>query len=210
MDTKKRRIIAYIDGFNLYYGLKSKGWKRYLWLNIQLLIENLIKPNSQLVYTKYFTSRVSATVREPNKPKRQSLYIDALSTLRNFEIYYGHYLIGGTRCPKCSYVKSSPSEKMTDVNISVEMMTDAFQDKFDVAFLISGDSDLYRPVLRIQELFPEKKVVVAFPPKRTSKHLCKTASAHFTIGRKKFAQSLFSNEIVTPGGFVLKKPPSWS
>ena len=136
--------------------------------------------------------------------ERVIAYIDG------FNLYYGHYLIGGTRCPKCSYVKSSPSEKMTDVNISVEMMTDAFQDKFDVAFLISGDSDLYGPILRIQELFPEKKVIVAFPPNRTSKHLRKTATAHFTIGRAKFAQSQFSNEIVTPKGFILKKPPSWS
>lgn len=28
---KSARVIAYIDGFNLYFGLKSKGWKRYYW-----------------------------------------------------------------------------------------------------------------------------------------------------------------------------------
>ncbi len=27
------RVIVYIDGFNLYFGLKSKGWRRYFWLN---------------------------------------------------------------------------------------------------------------------------------------------------------------------------------
>lgn len=31
---------------------------------------------------------------------------------------------------------------MTDVNIAVEMMRDAFQDRFDAALLISADSDL--------------------------------------------------------------------
>jgi len=31
------RVITYIDGFNLYFGLKSKDWQRYYWLNLQLL-----------------------------------------------------------------------------------------------------------------------------------------------------------------------------
>ena len=29
------RVIVYVDGFNLYYGLRSKGWKRFYWLDIQ-------------------------------------------------------------------------------------------------------------------------------------------------------------------------------
>ena len=53
------RVIAYIDGFNLYYGLKSSGWRRYYWLNIQRLVQNLLKPNQRLILTKYFTSRIS-------------------------------------------------------------------------------------------------------------------------------------------------------
>ena len=31
------RVIAYIDGFNLYFGLKSKGWKRYYWRDLERL-----------------------------------------------------------------------------------------------------------------------------------------------------------------------------
>jgi hypothetical protein len=40
------RLTVYVDGFNLYYGLKSKGWKRYYWLNLQKLGENLRKPDN--------------------------------------------------------------------------------------------------------------------------------------------------------------------
>ena len=29
-----QRVAVYIDGFNLYYGLKSKGWSRYYWLDL--------------------------------------------------------------------------------------------------------------------------------------------------------------------------------
>jgi len=50
------RVIAYIDGFNLYFGLRDKGWRRYLWLDVQKLSTNLLKPGQQLVFTKYFTA----------------------------------------------------------------------------------------------------------------------------------------------------------
>jgi len=69
------RVIAYIDGFNLYFGLKSAGWKRFYWLNLQAMAQNLLKPQQELVFTKYFTSRVSYP---PDKERRQSTFIEAL------------------------------------------------------------------------------------------------------------------------------------
>jgi hypothetical protein len=46
------RVIVYVDGFNLYFGLKSKKWQRYYWLNPRLLAENLLKPGQTLVAVK--------------------------------------------------------------------------------------------------------------------------------------------------------------
>ncbi len=49
-----QRVFVYIDGFNLYFGLKSKGWKRYYWLNLARLAENLLKPSQNLAMIRYF------------------------------------------------------------------------------------------------------------------------------------------------------------
>lgn len=57
-------------------------------------------------------------------------------------------------------------EKMTDVNIAVQMLSDAFQDQFDVALLVSADSDLVGLITTLRQLFPLKRVIVAFPPRR--------------------------------------------
>lgn len=95
------RVMAYFDGFNLYYGLKEKRWQRYYWLNIRLLAENLLKPDQKLVLTKYFTSRVSSTPDDPLKSKRQGTYLEALETLVAFRIVYGHYLQKPFRCRRC-------------------------------------------------------------------------------------------------------------
>jgi hypothetical protein len=66
------RVVAYIDGFNLYFGLRSKGWKGYYWLNIRALAQNLLKPDQALVSTKYFTARITGP---PDKEQRQSTFI---------------------------------------------------------------------------------------------------------------------------------------
>ncbi|MCK4629129.1 MAG: NYN domain-containing protein [Sedimentisphaerales bacterium] len=204
-----RRTIAYIDGFNLYFGLKSKGWRKYYWLNIQLLIQNLLKSDQRLILTKYFTSLISSPRHDQNKSRRQLTYLEALQTLPDFEIIYGHYLIKRQSCNSCRANWTSHEEKMTDVNIAVELLTDAFQDKFDTAFLISGDSDLSSPIERVRELFPQKRIVIAFPPERESAHLKKLTNAYFTIGRRNIAKSLFPEEIKKKDGFVLKRPKQW-
>jgi hypothetical protein len=73
--TTKQRTIVYIDGFNLYFGLKTKKWKNFYWLNIQQLAQNILKSDQELVIVKYFTLRISSP---PDKIKRQGTFIEAL------------------------------------------------------------------------------------------------------------------------------------
>ncbi|MHB8335805.1 MAG: NYN domain-containing protein [Ignavibacteriaceae bacterium] len=202
----EERVIAYIDGFNLYFGLKSKGWKRYYWLNQKLMIQNLLKSDQELVFTKYFSSRVSFP---PDKVKRQGDYLEALMTLSDFQIYYGKYQMNKQACRRCGNIQYVPNEKMTDVNIAVEILKDAYQDKFDTALLISADSDLSAPVKAIKELFPVKKIIIAFPPNRSSFALTKLASAFINIGRRTFAKSIFPDALKKSDGFILQKPNEW-
>lgn len=200
------RVITYIDGFNLYFGLKTKGWKRYYWLNFQKLAKALLKREQKLITTKYFTSRVSGP---PDKTKRQGTFIEALETLDNFQIFYGHYITNKIECLKCGDIFAKPNEKMTDVNIAVELLTDAFHDAYDTAILISADSDLSAPIKKVKELFPRKKIVAAFPPARFSFALKEIVDASFTIGRQNLAKSLFPDEIIKADGFILKRPERW-
>lgn len=201
-----QRVIAYVDGFNFYFGLKASKWERYLWLNYQQLANNLLRPDQQLVFTKYFTTRISAP---PDKRKRQTDYIEALETLSDFRIYYGKYQMNPRHCRQCGFRDLVPNEKMTDVNIATELMVDAFQDRFDTALLVSADSDLIGPVVAVRRLFPTKRLVIAFPPQRYSEELKKVASAYFTVGRAEIAKSLFPLKVVKADGYVLQCPATW-
>jgi hypothetical protein len=205
-----RRVITYIDGFNLYFGLKSKGWRRFYWLDVHALSQRLLRPGQTLVGVKYFTSRVSASPGNLDKERRQAAYLDAVATLPLTSCQFGHYLKKPVHCRKCGAVWDKPEEKMTDVNIAVEMLTDAYCDRFDTALLISGDSDLWGPVDRIKTLFPLKRVIAVFPPGRTSERLRSTVHASFNLGRAVVSQSLLPDPVLKPDGFPIAKPTQWS
>jgi uncharacterized LabA/DUF88 family protein len=99
---------------------------------------------------------------------------------------------------------------MTDVNIAVELLQDAFQDAFDTAILISADSDLIAPIMAVKRLFPKKRIVVACPPGRFSVDLCNAGHGYFTIGHGPVRKSQFPAEVRTASGFVLHRPSSWA
>ena len=85
-----RRVNAYVDGFNLYFGIRDSGYRKHLWLDPVALVRSLLRPDQQLISLKYFTTRISGG-RGPGRDRlhdqlegkrvRQSNYIDALSSL---------------------------------------------------------------------------------------------------------------------------------
>lgn len=203
--ARAEKVIVYIDGFNLYFGIKSRGWARYLWLDIYQMSNSLLKRDQILVRVKYFTSRI----RLPHdKAARQNAFLEALQTLPDVDIFYGNYQINKKSCTNCGAISHIRNEKMTDVNIATEMLTDAFQDKFDTALLISADGDLTTPVERIANTVG-KRIVVIYPPDRRSFSLEKVATAHMSLGKGHLASSQFPRQVKKADGFMLHRPLEW-
>ena len=207
--SAQQRVIAYIDGFNLYYGLREKGWRRYYWLNLWQLVNSLLAPYQVCVCVKYFTALIRDPGVDPDKAKRQRTYIEALRTLPQVQIFYGHYLSKPMQCRNCHAQWMCQEEKKTDVNIATEMLTDAFAGACDTQLLISADSDLVPPVEKILAMFPKSRIIVAFPPARSSGDLCRLASHCFTIGRGRLSKSQFPDQVRKRDGFVLTRPAKW-
>ena len=99
---------------------------------------------------------------------------------------------------------------MTDVNIAVEILADAYLDKYDMALLITGDSDLIPPINAVHNLFKNKRVFVAFPPNRHNVSIQQAAKGSITIGRKKLKDAQFPKNVAKKDGFILKRPTEWS
>jgi len=140
---------------------------------------------------------------------QKTTFLEALDTLPDLHIYYGHYLADKITCRNCGHMYTTHHEKMTDVNIAVKLLTDAFQDNFDVALLISADGDLVGPVKKVKQLFPHKRVIVVFPPKRHSNALKNASDVCLHLDRIVLAKSVFPDQVVKANGFVLRRPSKW-
>jgi len=205
MPDNEERVMVYIDGFNLYFGMTSK-FTNVKWLNVWALAEDLLKDHQTLVGVQYFTSRVS---NNPPKEQRQSAYLRAIRTT-DTKIIHGHYKSKPKSCNSCGHSWSDNEEKMTDVNIAVNMLVDALHDRFDTALLISGDSDLVPPIKAVHANFPNKRVVVVFPPNRSNNSVKNVARGSFVLGRTKLRRNQFPYTITTEEGNTITRPGQWS
>jgi uncharacterized LabA/DUF88 family protein len=200
-----RRVIVYIDGFNVYFGLRESGMKALYWLEYPSLAKSLVKTltNAELVATKYFTSRIDSP---EDKRIRQKDYIEALQHRGNIQMYFGNYRETEYTCGGCKRPNFLHNEKQTDVNIAVQMMLDAYEDNFDVAILVGGDSDLVPPIKAIHETWKPKQVIPCFPPRRISKEVTK---GQIHIREADLKNNQLPAEIERSDGYVYRRPKYW-
>ncbi len=143
--------IAYIDGFNFYYGaVKGTSHK---WVDLEAVCRRLL-PRDHIVKIRYFTARLAEQEDDPQRPVRQDIYLRALGTNPLMEIHYGHFVTRPTRLPLVNAPPSGPrtvavlrtEEKGSDVNLATHLLVDAFKGHCTTAVIISNDSDLAEPI----------------------------------------------------------------
>ena len=207
-----KKAIVYVDGFNLYYSIKRRGWKQYYWLNLEMLCQKFIPSCEILTKIKYFTSHIK---HDPDKVARQDKFLSALDTVSSIEKYFGKYSTRDYKCKQCSHPGKTPTEKQTDVHIAIEMVSDAFRNKYDIAYLITTDSDLVPAVKMVRSEFPEKEVVIVLPPKtkrdnrrRNASDLVNAANDFLHIRQSYLKDSMFPLQITCSYG-VLECPEEW-
>jgi uncharacterized LabA/DUF88 family protein len=199
------RVLGFVDGFNFYFGLREAGHRSLLWLDVSKLITNLCRPAQTSVGVRYFTARINGP---GPKHERQKTLLEAYEALPDCKLHFGHYLTHPQVCFSCGASRQISSEKMTDVNLAVEMLSSAYLNEFDTALLVSADSDLAAAVKKTIELFG-KRVVIAFPPERHSSLLSALATGYFHISRAKLAQSQLPETLTKPDGHLLRRPEHW-
>jgi uncharacterized LabA/DUF88 family protein len=202
-----RRVVTYVDGHNLYYGLRARYGRRNHWLDIQAMAQALTPPRHVLERVYYFTARVRS---QPLSVHRQSAYLAALASHCSLiRIVEGRFQRRLDRCLSCGAQWTTHDEKETDVNISVTNMADAVQDKFDTAILVSADGDLAPAITAARQLSPAKRFYAAFPPHRRSGALARVADAAFAIGDDKIRAAQLPDKITLPDGTMLERPAYW-
>lgn len=201
---------VYIDGFNLYYGA-VKG-SPYKWLDLGALCHRML-PNDTVQSISYFTAIVSARPYDLNLSIRQQMYLRALKTVGNLKIIYGHFLthschmvLTGSNPPKKVWVDKT-EEKGSDVNIASHLLRDGYNRAFEVAVLVTNDSDLVEPARMVRH---ELKLPVGIlnPHQHHSVVLKNEASFMKRIRQADVSACQFPNVMADSKG-QFHKPSTW-
>lgn len=206
------RTSVYIDGFNLYFGALRNT--PYRWLDVGRL-SRLMLPGNDIRAIKYFTALVKPRPGDPQQPSRQQTYLRALKILPDLKIILGHFLSHEVMMPlakahpgRPEYVKViRTEEKGSDVNLAVHMLNDAYKDRYDVAVVVSNDSDLVEAI-RIVTRELGKRVGVLNPHRHPSRALLAHATFFKTIRRGVLKVSQFDPIMKDEHG-EFHKPACW-
>jgi uncharacterized LabA/DUF88 family protein len=169
-----KRTYVYVDGFNLYY--RALRGTKYKWLNLELLVKGLLDPDNAIHRIRYFTAPVSGKL-DPGQPIRQQRYLQALRTLPNVSIHFGNFLTTPKFRPLVNPTPGGPThveiynteEKGSDVNLATYLIHDAWRDLFDVAVVLSQDTDLVEPVRIVRDEIKKEIGVVCLDGRKPGK-----------------------------------------
>ncbi len=206
------KVYVYVDGFNLYYrALKNSQHK---WLNLHRLAERLLNSGDNVELVRYFTARVSARSGDKDAPRRQQLLFNALKTVPTVRFHYGKFLPKTKRRPLVSdptkFVEiHDTEEKGSDVNLAVHLLNDGWQGSYDVALVLSQDTDLIEPIRLVTQQLGLKVGLVWLDGRRPNKDLASVATFVRHVRSSDLAAAQFPNPIVRPNGTEIHKPAKW-
>jgi len=214
----------YVDTFNLYYGL-LKG-SPYRWLDLQKLCQTEL-PTNQINRIRCFSARVISRPGDPDQRNRQNAYFRALETTPGLTLHLGHFLESevsmrrvtpDAQGNKYALVRKT-EEKGSDVNLASYLLLDGFNKDYEVAVVITNDSDLAEPIRLVrQEL--KLRVLVLHPCKvgdpargiaagRVSVELRRASIKSIVIKEASLAASQFPATLQDAQGRTITKPPNW-
>lgn len=135
-------------------------------MNLEALASGLLAPENEI--QRYFTAPVSGKF-DPGVPVRQQRYLQALRTLPSVSIHEGNFLTRPKMRPLVNPAPDGPThveiwnteEKGSDVNLATYLVHDAWRDLFDLAIVLSQDTDLNEPVRIVRDEI-KKSIGISF------------------------------------------------
>lgn len=166
---------------------------------------------------RYFTAMVSGR-SDPDMPARQQAFLRALATIPEVAVHKGNFLVtqkwAALHNPPPHLFRPVPSvvriikteEKGSDVNLASWLVRDAFRDEFDVAVVVSNDTDPVEPI-RIVQQEVGKPVGIICPNAQPARSLAKVATFCRFLSRGRLAAAQFPDTIP---GTTIHKPAAWN
>lgn len=199
-ETEILRAAWYVDGFNIYHALAEMDDKSLKWLDLSRLAKLLVpQKTEEVTLVRYFSAL------RPDRGGTKARHNSYMNALRasGVTITRGHYVHAPQACVTCGHVDEIPSEKQTDINMALAVLCDAQDDLFDVAYLLTADSDHAATFRVLKERFPQKGAVSVLPPDRPeSKKIMSNADRKISINRSHLENCRFPMAVRGSTGWI--------
>lgn len=153
----QERAVFLFDGPNFYKNLKSSGIERGH-LNIFKLATNFAGPR-HVQDVIYFTSPTDSASDAENYIAQQRFFAALQASGATLKL--GKIVKRSMVCPSCNVKYEYRVEKSVDVQIAMELVLGCIEDRWDVAYLITCDSDLIPAIKYVRD--KGKKVFLLLP-----------------------------------------------
>ncbi len=215
------RAAAFVDGLNLYHGLRDAALLNYRWLDVEGMADSLAADAGGPLGVSLDVTRIvycTSPVADKGAARRQDIYLQALQQhCSRVEIRRGTYEEKTRECARCGTRVGFQTEKQTDVNLAVEKTLEAAKPvghRAEVHLLVTGDTDLL-PAVRAARSRGIEVVAIA-PPARARARGAFNAVASKTLRvlERHLRDNLLPDvvELTTRDGeaYPLRPPGGWT
>ena len=171
------RVAIFIDGSNLYHALRS-SFRRYD-INFTEFAGKLC--GSRRLFRTYYYNVLQDPIQRPDAHREQQEFLDILRKTPYLEVRLGSTKIA----------QGIPVEKGIDIMLATDLLYFAWNDFYDVALLVSGDSDFAFALQAVKNM--GKHVEVAYFESGVSKDLLNVADNRHLLDRG-FFRGLWAGE----------------
>ncbi|MEI7891419.1 MAG: NYN domain-containing protein [bacterium] len=147
-----KRVAVYIDGSNLYYKLRDCEIKNITYFGYAALSDFLAE-NRRIIAKRYYVEVVRSKEGDNKSKKMQEGQVQLFNHLQskkeNFNVQRGYLMKND----------GVFHEKGVDVKMAVDLLVGAYENLYDVAILISSDTDLIPAIQKVKQLGKEVEYI---------------------------------------------------
>jgi len=189
-----------VDGFNLYHPINEMGEPYLKWASLWRLGELICEPHGANLVKVVFCTAV---------PDDDHARRDRHNTFNAAQRACGVLVIKGHHITEPGTGKRS--EKQSDINVALSLMLDGLDDVYDIAILLSADSDQAATARFFSERLKTKKLLAVAPPgKRVPDKVKPHAFAHFVLTKNHLDACVMREEVIGKSGGTIRRPVEYS
>ncbi len=224
---EKKRVRVYIDWFNFYHNLKEKypDKSNYKWINYRKLVESYLSANEKINWVYFFTAYYTEN-KSSHRYQRHKIFNRALmANWINIILWTFIDKYRTLHCGSIKWVKPPESipdisiidwieyhtkeEKKTDVNLAVKIVEDSYEDRFDIAYIATCDTDIVPAIFLAKKKFPNKRFInlrIANSIWRDIQEICDSC---IEITKKDFENAIMEDEVIEKNWNKITIPTEW-